>query len=145
MSGDSRFTRRTAMSETKGVTEVDGVTEYKYFAGGEWRSAEGNRLFDVHRPYDRALYARVADGRRAEAKIAVAAAAKAFPAWSQTTPAERARLFFKAAEVVKRRRAEIAKILALETGSTISFATFQQDLVAATIEQAAGWVYLPKG
>ena len=33
----------------------------------------------------------------------------------------------------------------METGSTISFATFQQDLVAATIEQAAGWVYLPKG
>jgi acyl-CoA reductase-like NAD-dependent aldehyde dehydrogenase len=35
--------------------------------------------------------------------------------------------------------------LAVETGSTISFATFQQDLVAATIEQAAGWMYLPKG
>jgi len=60
-----------------------------------------------------------------------------FPAWSQTTPAERARLFFKAVEIVKRRRAEIAEILAIETGSTISFATFRQDLVAATIEQAA--------
>ena len=54
-------------------------------------------------------------------------------------------LFFKAAEIVKRRRAEIARILAQETGSTISFATFQQDLVAATIEQAVGWMYLPKG
>ena len=32
--------------------------------------------------------------------------------WSQTTPAERARLFFKAAEIVKGRRAEIAEILA---------------------------------
>src|SRR4029077_4374039 len=49
------------------------------------------------------------------------------------------------AEIVKRRRTEIAEILAAETGSTISFATFQQDLVAATIEQAAGWMYLPKG
>src|SRR5580692_5410449 len=133
------------MSESKGVTQVNGVTEYKYFAGGEWRSAGGQRLFDVYQPYDRALYARVADGRRAEAKIAVEAAAKAFPAWSQTTPGERAKLFFKAAEIVKRRRAEIAQILAVETGSTISFATFQQDLVAATIEQAAGWMYLPRG
>src|SRR5260370_24918575 len=70
---------------------------------------------------------------------------QSFPAWSQIAPAERAKLFFKAAEIVKRRRAEIAKILALETGSTISSATFQQDLVAATIEQAAGWMYLPKG
>jgi acyl-CoA reductase-like NAD-dependent aldehyde dehydrogenase len=133
------------MSDVRGVTEVNGIKEYRYFVGGEWRAAEDRKLFDVYRPYDRALYARVAAGGRPEAKRAVEAAAKAFPAWSQTTPAERARMFFKAAEIVKRRRAEIAEILALETGSTISFATFQQDLVAATIEQAAGWMYLPKG
>jgi len=133
------------MSEGNSVTHVEGVKVYKYFADGVWRAAEGDRVFDVYRPYDRALYARVAAGRRVDAQIAVAAAAKAFPAWAQTTPAERAKLFFKAAEIVKRRRAEIAEILALETGSTISFAAFQQDLVAATIEQAAGWMYLPKG
>jgi acyl-CoA reductase-like NAD-dependent aldehyde dehydrogenase len=133
------------MSDMRGVTEVNGVQEFRYFVDGEWRTAENNKLFDVYRPYDRKLYARVAAGGRAEATQAVEAAAKAFPAWSQTAPAERAKLFFKAAEIVKRRRAEIAKILALETGSTISFATFQQDLVAATIEQAAGWMYLPKG
>jgi acyl-CoA reductase-like NAD-dependent aldehyde dehydrogenase len=121
------------------------VPVYRYFAGGEWRAAEDGKLFDVYQPYDRALYAQVAAGGRAEAKIAVEAAAKAFPAWAQTTPAERAKLFYKAAEIVKRRRTEIAEILALETGSTISFATFQQDLVAATIEQVAGWMYLPKG
>jgi acyl-CoA reductase-like NAD-dependent aldehyde dehydrogenase len=124
---------------------VNGIKEYRYFAGGEWRTAENHKLFDVFRPYDRGLYAGVAAGGRPEAKLAVGAAAKAFPAWSQTTPAERARLFFKAAEIVKRRRAEIADILANETGSTISFGTFQQDLVAATIEQAAGSMYLPKG
>jgi acyl-CoA reductase-like NAD-dependent aldehyde dehydrogenase len=85
------------------------------------------------------------DTQRKEAKIAIKAAAEAFPAWSRSTPAERAKLFFKAAEIAKRRREEIARVLALETGSTISFATFQQDLVAATLEQAAGWVYLPTG
>src|SRR5258706_13925255 len=128
-----------------GVTEVNGIKEYRFFAGGEWRAAEGHKLFDVFRPYDRGLYARVAAGGRPEATLAVDAAAKAFPAWSQTTPSERARLFFKAAEIVKRRRTELADILAIETGSTISFATFQQDLVAATIEQAAGWMDFPKG
>ncbi len=133
------------MAEANGVTEINGIKEYKYFVGGQWRSSEGGKLFDVFQPYDRALYARVAACGRPEAKRAVEAAAKAFPAWAQTAPAERAKLFFKAVEIVKRRRAEIAKILALETGSTISFATFQQDLVAATIEQAAGWMYLPRG
>ena len=83
-----------------GATAVNGVREFPYFADGEWRTAENHRLFDVYRPYDRSLYARVAAGGRAEATQAVDAAAKAFPAWSQTTPAERARLFFEAAEIV---------------------------------------------
>ncbi len=133
------------MTNMRGATEVRGIQEFRYFAGGEWREAQNNKLFDVYRPYDRKLYARVAAGGRAEATIAVDEAAKAFPAWAKTTPAERAKLFFKAAEIVKRRRSEIANILAVETGSTISFSTFQQDLVAATLEQAAGWMYLPKG
>ena len=133
------------MSGQKSMTEVNGVKVYKYLVDGEWRSAGGDRVFDVYRPYDRALYARVPAGGRDEARLAVAAAARAFPGWAQTTPAERGKIFFKAAEIVKRRRKEIADILALETGSTISFATFQQDLVAATIEQAVGWMYLPKG
>jgi acyl-CoA reductase-like NAD-dependent aldehyde dehydrogenase len=118
---------------------------YQYYAGGQWRAAEGNALFDVYQPYDRAVFAKVPAGGRKEARLAIEAAAEAFPAWSQSSPAERAKLFVKAAEIVKRRRTEIARVLALETGSTISFATFQQDLVAATLEQAAGWVYLPKG
>src|SRR5260221_2493020 len=133
------------MSAARDSIEANGTKEYRYFADGEWRAAEGNKLFDVYRPFDRSLYARVAAGGRAEAKLAVDAAAKAFPAWSQTTPAERARLFLKAAEIVKRRSAEIAQILAVETGSTVAYSRFQQDLVAATLEQAAGWMDLPKG
>jgi acyl-CoA reductase-like NAD-dependent aldehyde dehydrogenase len=133
------------MSDVRGVAEVNGIKEYRYFVDGEWRSTEKDRLFDVYRPYDRTLYARVAAGGRTEATLAVDAAAKAFPAWAQTTPAERARLFFKAAEIVKRRSDEIAEVLAIETGGTITYSHFQADLVAATIEQAAGWMYLPKG
>ena len=121
------------------------VRTYTYYAGGEWRSATSGRTFDVHQPFGGQLYAKVAGGGAADARIAVQAAADAFPAWSQTTPAERASLFLKAAEIVRRRRAEIAEVLARETGSTISFATFQQDLVAATLQEAAAWVFLPKG
>jgi hypothetical protein len=95
--------KENMMSEVRSVAEVNGVKEYRYFADGEWRTAESRKLFDVYKPYDRSLYARVAAGGRAEAKLAVDAAAKAFPAWSQTTPAERAKLFFKAAAPRSRR------------------------------------------
>ena len=121
------------------------VRTYEYFVDNEWRSAQDNAVFEVHEPYSGRIFARVAAGSRADARIAVDAAAKAFAKWSETPPAEKARLFLKAAEIVRRRRSEIAEGLARETGSTILFATFQMDLVAATLQQVAGWVFLPKG
>ena len=121
------------------------VREYSYFAGNQWRKAENNRVFEVHEPYSGKLFAVSPSASRADARAAVDAAAKAFPGWAETTPAERASVFLKAAEIMKRRRNEIAEILVRETGSTISFSTFQMDLVAATLQQVAGWVYLPKG
>src|SRR5579862_2156258 len=121
------------------------VKDYRYFADNQWRKAADNQVFEVHEPYTGNLFARVAAGSRADARAAVDAAANAFPAWADSAPAERARLFLKASEIVRRRRTEIAETLARETGSTISFSTFQMDLVAATLQQVAGWVYLPKG
>src|SRR6266404_2643913 len=108
-------------------TQLD-VKDYRYFADNQWRKAKDNQLFAVHEPYSGRPFARVAAGSRADARVAVDAASKAFAGWSETSPAERAGLFLKASEIVKRRRSEIAEVLARETGSTISFATFQQDL-----------------
>jgi hypothetical protein len=55
------------MSEMRGVTEVNGTQEFRYFVDGEWRTTENNKLFDVYRPYGRSVYARVAAGGRPEA------------------------------------------------------------------------------
>src|SRR5258706_83688 len=74
------------MMAENGVSENNGINEYKYFVGGEWRSAENGKLFDVYQPYDRALYARAPACGRSEAKRAVDAAAQAFPAWAPTAP-----------------------------------------------------------
>jgi acyl-CoA reductase-like NAD-dependent aldehyde dehydrogenase len=65
-------------------------------------------------------------------KIAIEAADNAIPAWAAMPAVEKAKLFLRAAENVRRRRDEIAEILARETGSTIPFSTFQHGLVAAT-------------
>jgi acyl-CoA reductase-like NAD-dependent aldehyde dehydrogenase len=121
------------------------VPSYQWYAAGQWRDAPGADLFDDFEPYTGNRYARVPNCGAEEAKFAIDAANDAFSAWADTPPVEKARLFFKAAEIVRRRRGEIAGILARETGSTIPFSNFQQDLVAATLEQAASWVYQPKG
>jgi acyl-CoA reductase-like NAD-dependent aldehyde dehydrogenase len=122
---------------------MQGTRAYQWFTNGAWHDAPA--VFDDFEPYTGAVYANAPDCGAEEANVAVTAAHAAFPAWADTPPAEKARLFFKAAEVVRRRRDEIAGILARETGSTIPFSTFQQDLVATSLEQAANWVFLPKG
>jgi acyl-CoA reductase-like NAD-dependent aldehyde dehydrogenase len=118
---------------------------YQYYAGGVWRDAENGRTFDDLEPYSGKIYAKVAAASRKDMKFALTAASEAFSAWAATTPQQRAELLFKAAAIIKRRRSEIAEILAKETGSTISFATFQQDLLAQFLEEGAGWAYHIKG
>src|SRR5258708_15473770 len=81
--------------------------EYNYFADNEWRKAANNEVFEVHEPYGGKLFARVAAGSRADARTAVDAAAKAFAGWAETTPADKARLFLKASDIVKRRRSQL--------------------------------------
>lgn len=121
------------------------VKKYQYYAGGVWRDAENGRTFDDLEPFTGNVFAKVAAASKKDMQIALDAAAKAFPEWSNTTPAQRSELLFKAAAIIKRRRTEMAEILAKETGSTISFATFQQDLLAQSLELGAGWAYENKG
>jgi acyl-CoA reductase-like NAD-dependent aldehyde dehydrogenase len=128
---------------TRTAGSPSGTRIYQWYADGQWRDAPS--LFDDFEPYTGDIYARAPNCGPEEAKTAIASANAAFPAWADTAPAEKARLFFKAAEIVLRRRDEIAEILARETGSTVSVSTAQQDYVAAALKQAANWVYLPKG
>ena len=121
------------------------IKKYQYYAGGVWRDAENDRTFDNFEPYSGKVFAKVAAASKKDMQIALDAASEAYPAWAATTPAQRSELLFKAAAIIKRRRTEIAEILAKETGSTISFATFQQDLLALSLEMGAGWAYENKG
>ncbi|MFJ4655177.1 aldehyde dehydrogenase family protein [Nocardia sp. NPDC088792] len=123
------------------MTDI-GTRIYQWYAGGQWRDAPG--VFDDYEPYTGQVYAQAPHCGPEEARIAIRAADDAFPAWAETPPAEKARLFLRAAAIV-RRREEMATVLARETGSTLPFAAAQQDMVATTLEQAANWVFLPKG
>ena len=120
------------------------VPSYRMRIGDRWETA-GAGTFDVVEPYSGATFARVQAGGKQEMAAAIAAAAAAFPAWAATPPALRAGLFNKAAEIVRRRRAEVVDILARETGSTIGFGNSQIENVLKSLEAGAAWVYQPKG
>jgi acyl-CoA reductase-like NAD-dependent aldehyde dehydrogenase len=121
-----------------------GTREYQLFIGGEWSASEGG-TFEDRDPFTGEAVAHVAAGTREDAARAVAKAAEAFPAWSQTVPAERQRIFLKAADGLEARGQEVVSLLAHETGCTFGFAMFQLGFVAGLLRQTAATAYAPLG
>ena len=113
--------------------------------GGQWTEAEDGKTFEDSDPFTGDVVANVPAGTRADAKRAIEAAAAAFPAWSQTPPAERQRIFLKAADLLEARQEDVASWLTRETGSTFGFAMFQLHFVPGLFRQAAALGYMPMG
>jgi 1-pyrroline-5-carboxylate dehydrogenase len=81
------------------------------------RTRAGSGTIDSLSPTDtRVVVARVASGTDGDVRDAVAAARAAFPAWSRTPWTERAQLLEKAADLIRRRRYELAAWLIHEMG-----------------------------
>jgi acyl-CoA reductase-like NAD-dependent aldehyde dehydrogenase len=121
------------------------MNTYTHYINGKWTPSGDQATFDVRNPYDDSLYAQAAAGTAAEANLAVTAADAAFPAWADLAPDRKEKLFLRAAEIIERHRDELARILAEETGASLRFAGFQQDVVVKVLHQAAGWVYEHRG
>jgi acyl-CoA reductase-like NAD-dependent aldehyde dehydrogenase len=129
-------------------TELETSTtprEYGHFIAGEWSNAGGDQTFEDRDPYTGDVVAHVAAATRADAARAVEAAAAAFPAWAQTPPAERQRLFLRAADILESRGEEIVSLLARETGCSFGFGMFQMGFTPGLLRQAAGAAYAPLG
>ena len=121
------------------------VREAKQFIGGEWADASDGATFEDRNPFSGDVVANVPAGTRADAKRAIAAAADAFPAWSQSIPAERQAIFLKAADILESRRDEVVDLLARETGAGFGFGMFQMSFVPGLLRQAAAAAYAPIG
>ena len=70
------------------------------FIGGQWGSPASAGT-PVYNPSDGTVIAECPAGGAADAAAAVAAAQAAFPAWRDTPPVERARLFFRYRQLVE--------------------------------------------
>jgi acyl-CoA reductase-like NAD-dependent aldehyde dehydrogenase len=107
--------------------------------------ATAQETFQDLDPYTGDVVAEVPAGGADEARQAVEAAAAAFPAWAESLPADRQRIFLKAADVLEGRRDEVVDLLARETGCTFGFAMFQIGFVPGLLRQAAAIAYAPVG
>jgi malonate-semialdehyde dehydrogenase (acetylating)/methylmalonate-semialdehyde dehydrogenase len=88
------------------------------YIGGEWTTFTGAPRSPVFNPSLGEVIAELPLGGAAEVDAAVQAAQAAFPAWADTPPSERARIFFRYRTLIERDFDAIARLIAKENGKT---------------------------
>ena len=123
------------------------VREYPFLLGGRWVN-EGEGL-EVHSPFDNSVVGQTFRATRAEAESAVTAAVRAFEITRRMPAVERYRALRHVSDGLTARRADFARIIALEAGKPIKTARAEVERAAFTFHVAAeeaeriGGEYLP--
>src|SRR5258708_30756239 len=87
------------------------------FIDGEWKSRDGQPVLN---PADDSVLGTVPHATRADLDAALEAAEKGFKVWSRTSPAKRAEIILKAAQLMRERIEELAAAMTLEQGKPIA-------------------------
>jgi betaine-aldehyde dehydrogenase len=105
----------------------------KLFIDGQWVGSSSGAEREVINPFDRSVVATVAEGTAEDAEAAVAAARRAFDdgGWSSTSPEHRAAVLNHVADLLDRRKEDIARTETLDTGKTLVESRIDVDDVAA--------------
>ncbi|WP_426195583.1 CoA-acylating methylmalonate-semialdehyde dehydrogenase [Massilia sp. DWR3-1-1] len=116
-----------------------------HFINGQEVDTASGRYADVFNPALGTPCARVALASSSEVDDAVAAAAAAFPAWSNTPPLARARVLFKYLQLCQQHTDEFAAHITREHGKTFADAQGEVARGIEVVEFAVGIPQLLKG
>ncbi|HUJ87525.1 MAG TPA: aldehyde dehydrogenase family protein [Burkholderiales bacterium] len=88
----------------------------KLFIDGQFVDAESRARIPVVNPHDNSVITEVAEAQKDDVDRAVAAARKAFAAWSGAAAADRGRLLLRLADAIEANGEELARLESLDTG-----------------------------
>jgi len=114
------------------------VERYENLVGGEWVGAADGGTMEVLNPATGETIAEVPRGTAADVDRAVAAAKKALPEWLETTPAERAEVLLKLADLIDEHSDELAQLESLNVGKPLSYAKDELPICADNLRFFAG-------
>ncbi|MEM5338427.1 NAD-dependent succinate-semialdehyde dehydrogenase [Paraburkholderia azotifigens] len=86
------------------------------FIDGKWVASAGGQRFDVTDPATGNVIAQVADSTAADARAATDAAARAFPAWRDTLPKDRAAVLHRWHALMVENADVLGRLISLEQG-----------------------------
>lgn len=111
---------------------MNGLIRNGHYIDGEWVSSPN--LFPVHNPATGEVIVDIARGGEAEAEQAVAAAARAFPAWRALTAKERSIKVRRWGELMLQHKEALAELLTREQGKPIAEARGEVGYAASFLE-----------
>ena len=114
------------------------VSQHKNFVGGEWVESSGGETMEVLNPSTGEVIAEVPRSTAEDANQAVEAAKAALPEWLESTPAERAELLFKLADVIEENADELAALESKNVGKPLSYAKDEMPVSVDNIRFFAG-------
>ena len=104
------------------TTKTGGAPVLHNFIGGAFWPPESGAYFDDIGPATGQVIAEVPDSDERDVDAAVRAARRAFPSWSRTPAAERARLLMRLADLIEQNLEELAQLESRDSGKTITLA-----------------------
>ncbi|NGO45473.1 gamma-aminobutyraldehyde dehydrogenase [Streptomyces ureilyticus] len=96
------------------------------YIGGEYLAAADGQTIEIVNPVTGESYATSPLSGREDVDAAMAAAAAAFPAWRDTTPAERQRLLLKIADAFEARAGELVAVESENTGKPLGLTASEE-------------------
>ena len=120
-----------------------GGGHFGLFIGGRWTEGKSDDAFDVINPATTGTLARVTQAGAEDVDVAVAAARRAFPAWSALSGHARARHLYALARAVQKHARLLAVLESLDNGKSIrETRDLDIPLVARHLYHHAGWAQL---
>jgi len=107
------------------------------YINGQFVEPHGTELFDLHNPVTGDVFGRVRLGDAEDARLAIAAARRAFPSWSRSTKAERVALLHRLHQVMDAHKEALVDAIILEYGAPLTRATWMAGHASHSFLEAA--------
>jgi 1-pyrroline dehydrogenase len=121
------------------------VQQFQNFVGGEWVDAAEGGTAEIVNPATGETIAEVPEGTQADVDRAVEAARKAWPEWRDATPAERAEVLLKLADLLDEHTDELAELESRNVGKPLAMAKDELPVCSDNIRFFAGAARILEG
>jgi 1-pyrroline dehydrogenase len=121
------------------------VQQLQNLVGGEWVGAVDGGTAEVINPATGDTISEVPQGTQADVDRAVEAAKKAWPEWRESTPAERAEILLKLADLIDEHTDELAELESQNVGKPLAAARDEMPVCSDNIRFFAGSARILEG